>query len=417
MTKTSTKPINRTRVATTIKSPRTASAPSSRKRSFQRIDNQTSKRQIASVKRKGGRLKTANRAARGTNVTIAKSSFTGRHRQRTSRTKTRNNTIIINNTAGRHRRRYEDRHHRDGRRNRHNHVYRDRHNRLLHRVVYPKYRFGIYYNWGNSFRLCYDYPYYRRRYVFVSLNGYWPYGYRYRRYYWYPSHYYNWYGYYPIAREIPTDTYNYYTYNYYGDGSTGEAGTVYDSGNFATHETYADVREKMDAQEDLGPAAEELSDTYFEAGVKAFEDGDYGKATDRFGEAIKLAPEDKILPFAFAQALFADGRYDQAAEVIRAITKTFEPEKEGIFYPRGLYLEEEVLLKQIDQLAKQTELSTFNSDLQLLLGYHLLGIGEIEPSIEQLSKAANAPENSETATVLLRLAVKIKTTNDDEGNK
>jgi tetratricopeptide (TPR) repeat protein len=281
----------------------------------------------------------------------------------------------------------------------------------LHRIVQPKYSFGIFYNWGSSYRIHYDYPYYRRRYVFVSLGGYWPSDCRYRRYYWYPSHFYNWYGYQPIAREIPTSN-NYYTYNYYGDESGTTDGYIYDSGGYATHDTYADVRENMDQQENVEPAAEELSDTYFEAGVKAFEDSDYGKAVERFRESLRLAPDDPILPFAFSQALFADGRYDQAAEVLRAIAKKFEPEKEGLFYPRGLYLDEEVLLKQVDQLASQAELSAFNPDVELLLGYHLLGIGEIDASIDQLAKAANTPVNNEAATALLKMAVQIKTTND-----
>ena len=415
--RTTRNPKKTSRVVTTVKSPRTIGADGLRKHSIQRTGNHAAKRQIESGKRKGGGLKIVNRTASGTRVTVATGSYTGRHRNRTSRTTTRNNTIIINNTSRGHNRRYEDRHHRDYRgHNRNSHVYRDRHNRLLHRVIYPNYRLGLYYNWGSSYRFSYDYPYYRRRYVFVSLGGYWPTNYRYRRYYWYPSHFYNWYGYYPVAREVQSDTYNYYTYNYYGDDQSGYTDTAYSSDDYATHETYADVREKMAAQEDTGPAAQELSDTYFEAAVKAFEDGDYGKAVDRFAEALRLAPEDKILPFALSQALFADGRYDQAAKVIRTVAKTFEPEKEGIFYPRGLYLDEEVLLKQVDQLANQAELSSMNFDLQLLLGYHLLGIGEIEPSIAQLSKAANAPENVEAAAVLLKLAVKIKTTGDENNS-
>ena len=420
LTKTVREPLRSSRDAISIGSAERVTAPSSRQRSFTQIDSRTSKRHLAPIKRKGSSLTHVSRSGANTSVKIATSSFTGRHRERTSQTATSHNTIIINNTSstGRHRWRYEDRGYRDSHRSsRYTHVYRDSHNRLLHRIVQPKYRFGICYNWGSSYRVHYDYPYYRRRYVFVSLGGYWPSDCRYRRYYWYPSHFYNWYGYRPIAREIEADTYNYYTYNYYGNGSGETAGYIYDTGGFATHDTYAHIRENMAEAENLEPAAEELSDTYFEAGVKSFEDGDYGKAVNRFAESLRLAPEDEILPFALSQALFANGRYDQAAEIIRAITGKFEPGKEGLFYPRGLYLDEEVLLKQVDQLAGQAELSSFNPDIGLLLGYHLLGIGEIEGSITQLSKAANAPENTEAATALLRIAVQIKTTNDEEKNK
>ena len=236
------------------------------------------------------------------------------------------------------------------------------------------------------------------------------------RYYWYPSHLYTWHGYQPVARQIYSDTYNYYTYNYY-DTATGQETDVYTPGNFATHETYADVREKLGDQQDTGPDSPELADTYFEAGMKAFEDTDYGKAIDRFGQAVILAPEDIILPYAFAQALFADGRFEEAAEVLRAITNNLQTEKEGIFYPRGLYVDEELIFKQIDQLAEQTELSPLNPDLHLLLGYHLLGIGEIDRSIEQLAKASQYQQNTEAATVLLRFAAELKTADDEDNNR
>ena len=235
------------------------------------------------------------------------------------------------------------------------------------------------------------------------------------RYYWYPSHLYTWHGYEPIARQISGDTYNYYTYNYY-DTATGQAAAGYSNGNFATHETYADLREKLSDQKAAGPESQELADTYFEAGVKAFEEADYGKAISRFSEAIRLAPEDIILPYAFSQALFADGRHIEAAEVLRVAAKNLDPEKEGIFYPRGLYVDEELLYKQIDQLAEQAELSPLNSDMQLLLGYHLLGIGEIDKSIEHLAVATEHTQNTEAATVLLRFAVELKMANDEDNN-
>ncbi len=235
------------------------------------------------------------------------------------------------------------------------------------------------------------------------------------RYYWYPSHLYTWCGYQPVARQIPGDTYNYYTYNYY-DTATGQVADGYSDGNFATHETYADVREKLGDQQDTGPDSQELADTYFAAGMKAFENAEYGKAAERFREAILLAPEDIILPYAFSQALFADGRFVEATEVLRVVTTNFQPEQEGVYYPRGLYLDEELLFKQIDQLAEQAELSALNPDLQLLLGYHLLGIGEIDRSIEQLAKASQYPQNTEAATVLLRFAVELKTANDENNN-
>jgi len=73
----------------------------------------------------------------------------------------------------------------------------------------------VYYDCGPWFGFRYVYPYYHRKYIFISLGGYWPFDYCYARYYWYGCHPYYWYGYYPVAQEVQGDTYNYYTYNYY----------------------------------------------------------------------------------------------------------------------------------------------------------------------------------------------------------
>ena len=71
---------------------------------------------------------------------------------------------------------------------------------------------SVYYG-SPCYGLSYYYPSYHRKYVFVSVGGYWPYDYRYRRYYWYGCHPYYWYGSHVIYEPAPSTTYN--TYNYY----------------------------------------------------------------------------------------------------------------------------------------------------------------------------------------------------------
>jgi tetratricopeptide (TPR) repeat protein len=254
------------------------------------------------------------------------------------------------------------------------------------------------------------YPYYHRRYIFVSLGGYWPVHYRYVRYYWYGCHPYAWYGYYPVAYEVGGDTYNYYTYNYC-DGDVAVSGSCESISGLqpVDHTTFADVRERL-AQEAAGePEQETLADRFFEDAVEAFGAGDYDLAADRFSKAMELAPDDMVLPFAYAQALFAGQKYTEAAEVLRMALANVSPEKEGVFYPRGLYPDDEVLFKQIEQLAEHTELYGFDADLQLLLGYHLFGIGELDQAVEPLRLAAQDLENASSATVLLVLLEKSRT--------
>ncbi len=235
--------------------------------------------------------------------------------------------------------------------------------------------------------------------MFVSLNGCWP-SYRYRRYHWYPTHYYNWYGYHPVAYQTggnTTTNNNYYTYNYYNN----------DQPAVVSPELTQQIAEPQPPEE------EGLADIYFDGAVKSFEEADYIRAAEQFETAMSLAVDDKIVPFAYAQALFASGQYATAAATLRAALKDISPETDGIFYPRGLYLDEEVLLAQIDLLAAHSELYDKNSDLQLLLGYHLIGIGESDKAIVPLIKAGASMSNCSTSTVLLHLAENLNENNNE----
>ncbi len=244
------------------------------------------------------------------------------------------------------------------------------------------------------------YPYYHRKYLFISLGGYWPLGYRYSRYYWYGCHPYHWYGYYPIAREVRSPTYNYYTYNYYTDGDGG-----YQPAQTVNSEIFENIAEQA-----AEPQEATLADVYFEEAVKAFEVAQYNTAALKFAKAVELAPEDMILPFAYSQALLASEQYSKAAEVLRGALAKVSPEKEGVFFPRGLYPDEESLLKQIDRLAERAAQFSFDADLQLLLGYQLLGIGQHDRAVEPLMRAGKDMVNAKAAGILMELLEKIKTT-------
>lgn len=296
------------------------------------------------------------------------------------------------------------------------HVYRDCHNRISYRIIWPQYRTVVYYSNGPWHTYSCVYPYYLRKYVFVGIGGYWPSHYSYTRYYWYGCHPHAWYGYYPIAREVAGDTYNYYTYNYYTDTSAASQTPTQVVGGVTPvdHNTFADVRAKLAQQAAKEPASPTLADTYFEEAVKAFENADYVAALQKFASARQNAPDDMILPFAYAQALFALGQYPQAADVLRQAMEKIDPEKEGVFYPRGLYAKEETLLDQIEELLAATENDQANSDLNLLLGYHLLGIGKTDEAIGPLEVAAEDVKNAKAANALLELARKVQAGTDAE---
>jgi len=305
---------------------------------------------------------------------------------------------------------YQDRPHLAGHVQHYDHTYRDYNGLLCRRIIWPRYRFMLHYNRGPWFTYRYFYPYYHRKYLFVSLGGYWPTGYRYVRYYWYGCHPYQWYGYYPMAREVQGDTYNYYTYNYYTDDNV-----AYQPNQVANTEILEDL-----ARQEAEPEQASLADVYFEEAVKVFETGKYDMAVEKFAKAMEFAPDDMILPFAYSQALMANEQYSQAAEILRAALARVSPEKEGVFYPRGLYANEDALLGQIDILAEKTELYSFDADLQLLLGYQLLGIGETDRAVEPLMNAGRDLENANAAAVLIKLVEKIKTSDgktEDSGTE
>ena len=276
---------------------------------------------------------------------------------------------------------------------------------------WPSSRFAIVYESpGLSLSFNYVYPSYHRKYVFVSVGGWWP-SYSYPRYYWYGYHPYRWYGYYPEVYEINpgvvnsnNSTSNYYTYNYY----YGDAGD-----NGATSRTVLDSSQLTNAQQqlqttDAGPSPEGRADELFNAAVKAFEEGSYDKAANLFADAMRIAGDDVVLPFAYSQALFADGQYVSAAQALRTAFEKLPADKEDMFYPRGLYAEEETLTQQIDSLGTKVDSRAFDTDMQLLLGYHLVGIGQLDDAVPHLQRAAGASENKTAVDKLLKLIERVQ---------
>ncbi len=108
----------------------------------------------------------------------------------------------------------------------------------------------------------------------------------------------------------------------------------------------------------------------------------------------------------------------EAAEVLRTVLAKIMPDKEDVFYPRGLYPKDEILLEQLDTLTEKAELYKFDADLQLLLGYQLLGLGRLDEAVTPLKNAGMDLVNTDAATILLSVLEKIKTAevqNEDNG--
>jgi tetratricopeptide (TPR) repeat protein len=260
----------------------------------------------------------------------------------------------------------------------------------------------VFYRRGPRVVVRHAWPFYHRKYVFVSLGGWWP-AYRHVRYYWYGWHPYRWYGSYPVLERYAGDTYSYYTYNYYGGSPAPAEGGLAP----ADHTTFEDVRERLSEQA-AEPGAQTLADRYFADAVEAFEKGRYGEAADKLEAAVAEAEDDIVMPFAYVQALFACGRYSEAAGVLRESLDRIEPDREGLFFPRGLYTDDDVFSEQIDALAAEAERFSMDADLQLLLGYQLLGAGRLEEAHAPLAAAKLDSTNEAAAVRLLELLEKVK---------
>ena len=114
-----------------------------------------------------------------------------------------------------------------------------------------------------------------------------------------------------------------------------------------------------------------------------------------------------VLPFAYVQSLFASGDYQRAASVLREAMTNVSPEQEGVFYPRGLYSDENVLRAQIKQLEDMVVQNPLNADFELLLGYQLLGMSRFDEAGGYLHHAQLDQTNRQAATVLLSVLEKL----------
>ncbi len=171
---------------------------------------------------------------------------------------------------------------------------------------------------------------------------------------------------------------------------------------------------KLDENSVAEPAQESRADRHFDQAVKAFETGEYNSAAIKFYEALVLAPDDIVLPFAYVQALFADGQYKLAAQTLRGALLKASPDKEGVFYPRGLYSDESILQQQVELLKRTVILNDLDANSELLLGYQLLGIGRFDEAARHLQIASLDSDNSQAATLLMNLLEKLKEADEQQ---
>lgn len=256
-----------------------------------------------------------------------------------------------------------------------------RHSSFFFYVGLPYY--GYYYS---------PYPYYYSAwpYYYYSIPHY-RYYYRYPRYYFYEYHRYN----YQLPAYQPPPT----------NGRRDSRDEKPQEGEEAPPRV--PTEESPDEIESVRPDANlmNIADT--------FAAGEYQEAAAQAKAALIDEPENRVLPFVYAQALFADGKYSQAADVLREAVRNLDAERQELFYPLGFYRDEDVLNGQVDKLREAAAAEPSNPDLELLLGYQLLGLGRYEDALNALEKAQADYVNREAASTMIDILEEARSTDRD----
>jgi tetratricopeptide (TPR) repeat protein len=216
-----------------------------------------------------------------------------------------------------------------------------------------------------------------------------------------------------VARQVEENNHYYYTYNYYNTDNGNGSSNYYD----VDENEYSEIKQRLDEKNTTEPAEQTIADKYFDEAVKAFEVNDFDVAALSFAKAAELDKEDIIIPFAYTQAKFAAGDYSEAAGALREALQFIDEDKKTVFFPRGLYRNDQILFDQINALVDMIEKFPFDADLQLLLGYQLIGVGEYDDAVEPLNQARLDMLNSQAAIKLMEILEQAKAKAELQENK
>jgi tetratricopeptide (TPR) repeat protein len=174
------------------------------------------------------------------------------------------------------------------------------------------------------------------------------------------------------------------------------------------YDRFSDVREKTKRQEAEKAAEEARVNRHLDNIAEAFATGDYDEAVLRASDAVNAEPDNTVLLFVYSQSVFASGEYNKAAGLLREALSRLDPDRQEVFYPLGLYADENILTEQIATLSEALEAEQFKADLQLLMGYQLLGVGRFDEALEVLQLARQDYLNTTSAEVLIEVLEKTR---------
>jgi hypothetical protein len=156
------------------------------------------------------------------------------------------------------------------------------------------------------------------------------------------------------------------------------AASPYDYAQPIVATSYAPVDEATPAQ--AAPAA--ASDTAVDAALEKFKAGDYAGALAGFDGALKVAPNDTVIHEVRALALFALGRYPEAAATLNAVLASAP----GMDWTTvsNLYPSVEVYTAQLRKLEDFCRSNPGDAAAHFVLAYHYLVGGHSDAAADAL---------------------------------
>jgi hypothetical protein len=149
-------------------------------------------------------------------------------------------------------------------------------------------------------------------------------------------------------------------------------------------------------------AATAGSGGFAEKGEAAFKAGDYNGAINAWKHAAIDQPQNPVIMMMLGQALFATGKFDEAAGATQMAMSAIPKEKWGVVATnyKELYGNPQDYTTQLRALENAVREKPDNPAQRFLLGYHYAYLGYPQQAVDQLDKALKIAPQDEMSKLL-----------------
>jgi Tfp pilus assembly protein PilF len=198
--------------------------------------------------------------------------------------------------------------------------------------------------------------------------------------------------------------YGYYGYDQYGAGYGGGYGAAYDpspyngSSSSSSPPAAAHAAKPMQADSSTLKAARDFADK----GEAEFRAGDYDAAVYALRHAAVDDPNNAVVTLLLGQALFATGKFDEAAGATQAAMRQLTKERWGVVISHytELYRDTKDYTQQLRALERAMKEKPDEPALRFLAGFHYAYLGFTQQAVEQLERALKLAPRDEMARQL-----------------